>query len=116
MCGYYVCLVVGTVGALFLPQIAVQNVTTVIATICILIVEANNYREKLNEYKKKEFESLKDIDKAYKDLSSYQDHINKTLQGASTGLWSLEVVLGENPRLICDDNMMEILGTIQLTQ
>ena len=110
MCGYYVCLVVGTVGALFLPQIAVQNMTTVIATICILIVEANNYREKLNEYKKKEFESLKDIDRAYKDLSSYQDHINKTLQGASTGLWSLEVVLGENPRLICDDNMMEILG------
>ena len=110
MCGYYVCLVVGTVGALFLPQIAVQNMTTVIATICILIVEAYNYREKLNEYKKKEFESLKDIDRAYKDLSSYQDHINKTLQGASTGLWSLEVVLGENPRLICDDNMMEILG------
>lgn len=110
MCGYFSSLAIGTISAILFPQIAVQNMTTVLATIFILIGEAYNYREIINEYKKKELDSLKDIDRAYKELSSYQNQIERTLQGASTGLWSLEVALGQETRLICDDNMKEILG------
>ncbi|MGN1295030.1 MAG: ATP-binding protein [Bacilli bacterium] len=110
LCGYFLCLLISTILEIIFSQIAVQNMTTVLATIFILIAEAYNYRVIINEYKKKELDSLKDIDKAYKDLSLYQNQIEKTLQGASTGLWSLEVVLGQDTKLICDDNMKEILG------
>lgn len=75
------------------------NITRVLLTLQII-----------EEEKVKELEARKKLDVAYRELSKYQQRIARTLEGAETGIWSLEIKKGARTRLICDKTMLNILG------